>query len=185
MKKAQRAFAAYPEAIEQAKRRALTMGTILAEKYVKIEATGKSIKVRSGHYRSKITREIHQRLGFGLVANNAIYARLIEEGGTIRPKSKKFLAIPIKGTPAETQGARVGKIANTFSNLVFALSIRGQPILMGSVGEDGEVRPLFLLKRSVKIRPHKIFSTAFAEAEPEIAEIFNKQIALALRGGNK
>lgn len=159
------------------------MGTILAEKYVKIEATGKSIQVRSGHYRSKITREINPRLGFGLVANNAIYARLLEEGGTIRPKKGTFLAIPIRGTPAETKGARVGKIASTFSNIFFALSKRGHPLLMGSVGEDGEVQPLFLLRRSVKIRPHKIFATAFAEADPEIAAIFEKEISIALRTG--
>jgi hypothetical protein len=80
------------------------------------------------------------------------YARIHEEGDTIRPKRGKYLSIPIH--PSLKTGAGVSRVPGPrqVPDLVFVRSLRGQPLLANKF--TGE--PWFLLRRQVTIpeRPY-------------------------------
>jgi phage gpG-like protein len=78
------------------------------------------------------------------------YAGIHDKGGTIRPKTKKFLTIPFPGGPADT---RTPKRAADFKNTFIA-----KGIIFQKIGKK-EIRPLFILKKQVKIpaRPYLFF----------------------------
>jgi len=127
--------------------------------------------------------------GFGgMIAGAAavsdqIYAGIQDQGGTIRPRTGQFLAIPLKGA-----GVPPGKWPRHFpaGSLFRVGKVLGMST--GTVGSSGNRknskagwRPLFALAKQVYIKPHHYLEEAAAKAEDGIAEILGQGIEAAAK----
>jgi len=93
--------------------------------------------------------DLHVAVGTGVgPAKNVIYARIQDEGGTIRKKDKR-LTIPLGDTK--------GIIAN-FPDGFFVESAAGNVLYCQRVGKRGKLKPLFVLKDEVTLPPTYWFS---------------------------
>lgn len=82
------------------------------------------------------------------------YARMQELGGTIRPKRGRFLTIPLPA--ALTPAGVLRKPARQWKGAFFVRTKKGQLMLARNVGSSFKgwrVEPLFLLVRSVTLKP--------------------------------
>lgn len=79
---------------------------------------------------------------------SVVYARIQDEGGTIRKKDKR-LTIPL----GQTQG-RISDYPDGF----FVRSIAGNLLYCQRVGKTGKLKPLFVLKDEVRLPPTFWFS---------------------------
>jgi hypothetical protein len=86
------------------------------------------------------------------VGTNKIYARIQDYGGTIRPKTSQYLTIPLPGTR--------GRIRD-YPNGFFLRSKRGNVIYAEKKGNTGQIKPRFVLKKSVNIKGKPYLSKAF------------------------
>jgi hypothetical protein len=104
------------------------------------------------------------------------YARMQEYGGTIRARTKQYLAVPLGAAARRIRRDAKDTLLNSDRNLFVIKSRRGNLILMERHGKRGTVTPRFVLKKSVvlKARPfmrpaiasrtvRKAMTTAFAE----------------------
>lgn len=123
------------------------------ETKLKENISGPILKVRTGYLRHSMSAKIFDGVGIdGISAligsgvrygERVKYADILEEGGIIRPKKAKYLAIPI-GEAKTKSGVARGRprdFANTF--------IR-KGIIFQKYGKNS-IRPLFLLRKSVTI----------------------------------
>lgn len=75
--------------------------------------------------------------------------RMLEEGGTIRPKKGKYLAIP---TDAAKHGVGPAASPREYSGIFFMMSKRGNPMLVRAKGKSG-IEVMFHLRKEVKLSP--------------------------------
>lgn len=132
----------------------------------------RSLFTRSGMLRRSIGFQV-QRAGDGTLlrvgmtetseaqgaqGSPLVYAGIHERGGVIKPKTKKFLTIPLPAsyTPAGVKRWTAGELKedpspfdNTFVQKTKKTSAGGNLMIFGE--RDGKLTPLFLLRRSVKI----------------------------------
>lgn len=98
---------------------------------------------RTGKLRRSIRFKVHGSKNDSTIEIGSwgvIYARILERGGTIRPKRKQYLTIPLPGV----QG-----VIRNYPGGFFKESRRGN--LLYFIKEGGGIRPLFVLKKSVDI----------------------------------
>lgn len=97
------------------------------------------------------------------------YANIQEEGGTIRPKNKRFLTVPLPDalTPAGVLkgGARLvqrGKRYETADGRpTFIFRSKRGNLLVGARAKNGQTRLLYALKTSVTLKPRLGFRETF------------------------
>ena len=94
-------------------------------------------------------------------AKEVKYARIQEEGGTIKPKGHPFLTIPFPG---------VRGIARNYPNAFLATTAGGQWLLAEPKGKTG-IRPLFLLRREVTLPATHWFSKPVKARLPILNEM--------------
>ena len=102
------------------------------------------------------------------VGTNLEYAAIHEYGGTIRPKSSKYLAIPVgsyTGSPSKHGDLKLRKTAN--GNLVM-------------VDASGSVQ--YVLKSSVTIPARPYLRPAVDENQEEIIETVAKSLEILIEG---
>ena len=160
--------------------RAFVDATAYLEQKLKLNISGRILKVRSGRLRSSIGSLVMERMGElqGLVGsgvrqgNRVVYANIHETGGVITQKRVKWLTIPLQAalTPA---GVPRGK-ARDFENTFFAWSKAGNLILFQRSGND--VIPLFVLKKQVRIPARRYMSITAEECAGQIADIMVNRI---------
>ena len=160
------------------------------EKKVKqnISSSG-GIKTRTGKLRRsvghKVTRKGHKitiAVGSGIPPKQSvIYAKVQEKGsgylpgGVIRPKTKKYLTVPI--------GKTKGRAAN-FPNAFIIKSKKGNLLIVERSGSG--IKPLFVLRKSVKIPPTKWLSIPFDQMTPKLFQMMSPaELLKALGGGFK
>jgi len=117
--------------------------------------TGKRTLIQSAQLKNSITfKATTRKLSIG---TNKIYAKVQQFGGTIKPKSKKALTVPIH---ADAVGMRASDFQNTFVKKGIIFMKRGENAV-----------PLFALKKSVKIpaRPFLLF-------QQEDVDFINKRL---------
>lgn len=139
------------------------------------------LKGRTGNL-ARSYKETFLRSQPGMVSAGAVsdlsYARIQDEGGTIRPKSVKHLAVPIMS------GKRlpVGKWPRHFAKgeLVYIARKDKDPLLARPVGK-GEIEPLFVLKKSVKLKAKHYIAEARRRSGPRINEIVGRKVSIAVR----
>ncbi len=99
------------------------------------------------------------------------YARIQDEGGIIRPRRRKYLAIPIPGRVPRGMGPREYP-----RPLSFVATKRGEGLLIEKQGRGGALlrglRAIYALKRSVRIPGVRYVEAAYNELEPTIAQTF-------------
>lgn len=115
-----------------------------------------------------------------VIGNPMKYAALQNFGGTVTPKSAKFLAIPIAKMPKSAK-------PRDFKNTFFAKSRAGNLILFENLGTKGRgknktanIRPLFVMKTSVTIKPRP-FMKWFPEMKAKAQEIARASILKAMK----
>jgi phage gpG-like protein len=124
----------------------------------------------TGRLQSSITYRAGNDL---VVGTNLIYSRIHQEGGTIRAKSGKYLAIPL---PTLSVSERRTKGPRDFPNTFIARSRAGNLIVFQRNGSA--VRPLFVLKTSVTIKRRK-----FLRFDPSALQAISRRWTTMIRDG--
>jgi phage gpG-like protein len=119
-----------------------------------------------------------------IVGNSKVYAALQNFGGTVSAKGGKFLAIPLPGLSVSER--RIGTSAFRGKDTFFAKSRNGNLILFQNLSTKGKgknktsnIRPLFVMKESVTIRPRP-FMKWFPEMKTQAIEIARAAIVKAM-----
>ena len=127
--------------------------------------SGPILKTRSAHLRRSITGRtfrdelIYAIIGSGIFGRKAVkYARKLEKGGIIKPKKAKMLTIPLPGIK--------GKASN-FPNAFIIKSKKGNILLVEKKGKKG-LRPLFVLKKQVKIPAFHWLRDSIKDMKPDL-----------------
>lgn len=130
------------------------------------------LAVRSGLLRNSIRAEVRQVEGGGELALSAspIYARIQEEGGTIRPKRGRYLAIPLRGA---VPGDRAGAGAFVFT------SASGRKFLARRT-EEGALILLAVLKESVTLKGRRYLAAGIEAALARLPDALDAQFEVAL-----
>lgn len=105
-----------------------------------------------------IGSKVYSVVGSGVTGKRVKYARIQEKGGTVKPRTKKWLTIPIGGTQ--------GRAAN-FPNSFFIKSKAGNILLVERRGKKG-LRPLFVLKKSVDIPARYYLEKSMNQMKPSL-----------------
>ena len=117
----------------------------------------------------------------GVVGSSLVYSAIHEDGGIIRPKRSQFLTIPV-----DPLKFPIGTTARDFPNAFFIPENRtpsGKALIARRIGKGkrAQLEVLFVLQRSVKIKPKKYLARAAKRSEPLIAEEFGRGINTAVR----
>ena len=131
-----------------------------------------AIQTRSGALRRSFGFELRGSGADGelrLFSAGLRYARTQEHGGTIRPKSKRYLTVPlpdaltasgvVKGGARLVQRGKQYFTADGDPTFVFR-SKRGN-LLVGARAKNGRTRLLYALKEQVRLRPRLGFRQVF------------------------
>ena len=98
-----------------------------------------------------------------------------EYGATIRPKEKKYLAIPLT-KEAETAGT-----PTVFNDLRF-VNAKGGNLLMVRDKKNGKSEAMFLLVKSVTLPERSFIRASFDEGKDKLGEIIEAQVSKVLAG---
>ena len=156
--------------------------------------SGNTLAVRRGYARASITSQVltSGRSIMGVVGSPLFYVRVLEEGATITPKQARFLTIPtiftdrysyiLRGFSTKGRGPNTSRLFRTF----FATSKRGNLFLFSApTRRGGQPVPLFILKRSVTIRPRRMFASTIEYMRPIAVAEFNRAITGAINASEK
>ena len=162
--------------------RTVTEGVLALEAAIKVNVSGKILRVRSGRLRASITHRVQQTPDGieGRVGPNVPYARIHEFGGVIRPKRSKHLTIPINealtpaGVPRYTArqliaSPGVGGFSSTFFAKKTIFGVR-----------SGRAIPVFALVDMVRIKEKRFMRISLAETQQTIIESFRRNIQKAI-----
>ena len=100
-----------------------------------------------------------------------------ETGATIRPRSARFLTIPLPAA-MDRRGVPLRRRARDWDNTFVATSRRGNLLIFRR--EAGGIAPLYLLKTSVTLRPRLGMADAVADVLPFFERRAFEQIADAI-----
>ncbi len=110
-------------------------------------------------------------------------AKLHEEGGTVKDPSGGKMSVPLSARKEMyTSTGALRKRYKDVRNLrnVIPKKINGKVFLVRVKKKDKSIKPLYVLKRSVKIKPKLGFYATFEAIAPELTRIFNKSFDKAL-----
>ena len=152
---------------------------LLVERELKLEVSGKSLKVRSGRLRNSIgSRVVYSGnilatkigSGAGIGKQRVKYANIHEKGGVVRPTHGQFLAIPLDRTAGgDTRGVSPRQMKNTF--------VRGNIIYQNV---NGKAVAKFVLKRQVTIPASRYMEKALKRAQRGAISALLKSITVGL-----
>jgi len=154
---------------------------LVIERALKGNLSGALLRVRSGRLRSSIGSRVDTeeaglvgRIGSGVRQGERVrYATIQELGGTIRPRLKQFLTIPLDAAKTASGVAR-GK-ARDFDDTFIQKSTSGNLIIFQNKGRNGIV-PLFALKKSVDIPASKYLSITAQEISKDANQALHNAI---------
>lgn len=149
----------------------------LASALAKRNATER-LRVRTGRLRSSIIGDSDGLTGFVRAGDAAVtYARIQDEGGTVKPRNGKYLTIPVgqalTGSGVERQPARA------YKDLFPIRSKKGNLLLARRNGKALDV--LYILVQRVKVPPTRFLTDAAEQAADSLREGLNTALAEVLR----
>lgn len=97
------------------------------------------------------------------------YAGKLEYGGTIKPKNKQYLAVPLGREARRIRTEAKDTLENSPRNLFVIRSKKGNLLLMERHGKRQKVTPRFVLKRSVYIKARPFMRPALANQRLRVA----------------
>jgi phage gpG-like protein len=125
---------------------------------------GNPVRVRSGRLRNSVKTAIDKPNFTAYVGTNMVYARVIERGGTIKPKRSKLLTIPLAPALTKTGASRgtAREVGAKYDATFWRRGAWGIPVLWGvkpgSARKQGaRLTPLFVGAKSVTIRKREPF----------------------------
>lgn len=142
--------------------------------------------------RGELARSFHSRfVGFtgGDISAEAysekVYARIQEDGGVIRPKHRKALAVPISSAKVP-RGKWPRHFPKEGPQALHFIPRRGRAPLLAQV-RGGRVKPLFVLLRSVTITPKRYVARTSERIAPEVQRIVADALGQTIReeGGSE
>jgi len=98
------------------------------------------------------------------------YAHMLEKGGTIRPVRKQYLTIPVPG---------VKGWARNYPNAFVIKSKKGNLLIVERQGK-GNLRPLFILKKSVRIPAFRWLEKSVQQKRSLLNQMLSKQTLLKI-----
>ncbi len=148
---------------------------------------GMAPNTQTGNLRNSIvyvTPQAKGTPGFAAYGTNLVYSRILEFGGTIRPKTAKALPVPINGAARAMLRKLNGRSLRTFK-LVLTKRPGKEPILVEKTptGRDKKNGAVFVLKRSVRIRPRPYLTPSLSSAADEMQTAFIQTAKAHLLGG--
>lgn len=121
--------------------------------------------------------DLDGRIGTGLMT-------IHETGGTITAKRAKFLTIPLPAA-MDAQGVPLKRRARDWDNTFVARSRAGNLIIFQR-RTGGRITPLYLLKRSIKIRPRLGLAESVGNNLPfferKVLDAVDRQLDISFRG---
>lgn len=114
-------------------------------------------------------------VGSGESSTVMAIAHAHEYGATIRPKEKKYLAIPLT-KEAETAGT-----PTVFNDLRF-VNAKGGNLLMVRDKKNGKSEAMFLLVKSVTLPERSFIRASFDDGKDKLEEIIGAQVSKVLTG---
>ncbi len=121
--------------------------------------------------------DLNGRIGTGMMT-------IHETGGTITAKRAKFLTIPLPAA-MDAQGVPLRKRARDWDDTFVARSRAGNLIIFQR-RTGGRITPLYLLKRSVKIRPRLGLAQSVGNSLPfferKVLDAVDRQLDISFRG---
>lgn len=114
------------------------------------------------------------------------YAKIQDEGGTIRPKNVKNLTIPFPGSSikqghtARTDFKQLSLIVSKKGNLLFVryTGAKKKVVVKGRTRTIKEFKPEWILKKSVTIPAKRYMQEATVKATPGIFEIMGDHVKM-------
>lgn len=190
----QRALAEAPDRLYREIRRALTqfsvsfLGKFRTERIASRSGAGnqpplaRKLTSRSGFLRKSFKHQISGREGDAMslrsdIFSDAPYAAIHEAGGTIVPRESSWLTIPLRA--AKTASGVARGPAKSFSDTFFVEKEPGKLLLMQR--QDDEVVPLFVLVKSVTIKPRLRFVASFRKSVADLSRRLDDAIGRALK----
>lgn len=158
------------ERLDKAYRLQLNIWGAKTVKHILKNLRGKILKVGTGHLRRSIAYKDKSKKGVSSVTVGAgvagrrapKYAEIHETGlPIITPKKAKALTIPLPG---------VKGVAANYPDAFLIKSKAGNTLLVEPKGKEG-IRPLFVLKKSVKMPARRWLSRSRAEMKPELLRL--------------
>lgn len=139
--------------------------------------SGTILNARTGQLRRNIGSQIKETgskisgvVGVGIAGTkNVVYARIHEKGGIIKPVRKKMLTVPVPGVKGQ---------ARNYPNAFIIKSKRGNLLIVEKQG--GSIKPLFVLRKSVRIPERQWFSRSIDEMKPELNRLMAKANILSV-----
>lgn len=103
--------------------------------------------------------------------NPVVYAKIQDEGGTIKPKGHPYLTIPLPGVKGTIENFPGGFFFKSKKgNLLYSAPVRNRKAstsaIMSGADEVNILRPLFVLKRSVTLPPRRWFTGPINQRRP-------------------
>jgi hypothetical protein len=100
-----------------------------------------------------------------------VYAKIQDEGGTIKPKGHPYLTIPLPGVKGTIENFPGGFFFKSKKgNLLYSAPVRNRKAstsaIMSRSGEVNVLRPLFVLKRSVTLPARHWFTGPINQRRP-------------------
>lgn len=108
------------------------------------------------------------------------YLRIHETGGTIRPRSARYLTVPLPAA-RDASGMPIKKSARDWDKTFVMRSKNGNLIVARRVGRT--VVPLYLLVRQIAIAPRLGMRQRLLGGAVAFAERATKSMAREMRGG--
>ena len=160
----------------------VTEGILALERAIKVNVSGKILRVRSGRLRASITHRISQTSDGieGKVGPNVPYARIHEFGGVIRPKRSKHLTIPINEalTPAGVPRYTARRLISSPGIGGFERTFSAKKVIFGV--RRGRAIPVFALVDMVRIKEKRYMRISLAETQTTIIESFRRNVQAAI-----
>jgi phage gpG-like protein len=123
----------------------------------------------TGNLRRSITATPAKN-GRAIVGTNALYARIHEQGGVLKPTTKKYLTIPVSVAAAKMR-SNTGDLRT--QNLTFRKGPnRGVAFLFRTTkGKNARSELMFVLKRSVRMPPRPFMRPAATNKNNQMAMV--------------
>ncbi len=168
-----------PKKASSALNKGFKQAALLIERKLKQNISGSLLNVRSGRLRSSIGSVVGTedglpvaRIGSGVRQGRPVsYAGIHETGGVVRPKTGQFLTVPLKAAQTQSGVTRftAREVKSGMTNYKASFIRKG--IIFGVINKGRSSResivPLFVLKRSVTIRPSRYLTITRNETEQE------------------
>lgn len=138
------------------------------------------------HGRGGLARSFRSRFVGGVGADvsaeaysDLVYARIQEDGGVIRPKHRKALAVPLRSAKVPP-GKWPRHFPRTGPQALHLIPRRGESSLLAQVS-GGRVKPIFALVDSVAIKPRHYVARTAEKIAPEVQAIVADALGSALK----